>query len=112
MNRLAWLLTAFGLLLAQVQPVPAAMRLPAATQDCCPTADSCADHDTPQKPRDCSACLPCGPGCYLAMLTAPVVPGAVLAPQTRLLLRDELGATRRDPPPLPPPRAAFGRVIA
>src|SRR5262245_49132583 len=108
MKHLAWLLTAFGLLLAQVSPVPAAMQVPSAPIDCCPSSQSCEDHGAPQKPRDCSACLPCGPACFLVMLTTPVVPAALLTSQDRLALSDEHGNERRDPPPLPPPRHSAG----
>jgi hypothetical protein len=106
MKRFAWLLTALGLLFAQVSPVPTASRIPTASMDCCPSTESCANHSQPPKARDCSACLPCGPTCILAVLTSPLTAATVFTPQARVHLHDESAVTRRDPPPLPPPRLA------
>lgn len=103
MKRLAWLLIVTGLLLAQVQPVPAAMR-PAALSDCCPVAQPCHDHEARPKPQNCSACLPCASVGLLAVLAQPVIPGAALTAGDSVRPHDEHAGQRRDPPPLPPPR--------
>ena len=102
------LLLAFGLLLAQAQPVPATMRIPSAGMPCGQARNPCQEHDAPGDPPPCPMCLSCGLSCHLAVLTAPAIPGALLVATDWLAWRDEIGRQWREPPPLPPPRLASG----
>lgn len=105
MKRLVWLLVVLGTLLVQVLPARATLRMPA-TAECCQKASTCGEHPgTPTgqaSQDDCSACLPCCPGC--ALLPALDFFIGSLAPTVPLATQDEHGDQRRDPPPLPPPR--------
>ena len=107
----AWLIVTFGILLAQVQPAGASALRPAAMMACCGRSGTCADHAPAPDPgspsRDCAPCMTCGPAAPLAV---PAVVSALDCSVRSVVLQfshgDSIGRTRRDPPPLPPPRGA------
>jgi hypothetical protein len=99
------LLTAFCTGFAQVQSVPPP--LPASGQSaCCVIASSCCSHapaDTRKSAgMNCMVCVTAAAS--WAVLAACEVTTEIPVQSARFVPRDEVGAARRDPPPLPPPR--------
>jgi hypothetical protein len=111
MKFITWLLLAFGLLLAQVRPAPAAMRVPSGKMPCGQASHPCQDHASSDAPPACAVCYSCGLVCHFAVLTSPLLPAPVFSPAASLVSLDEFGRQWRDPPPLRPPRLAEDRRL-
>jgi hypothetical protein len=103
-KRLACIFVALGLLLLQVLPVRATLRM-TANSACCRKAGTCCEHPPAHRGKagmDCAACLAACAGCAVVPVLDFFV--GTLGQPALLRSHDEVGAERHDPPPLPPPR--------
>jgi hypothetical protein len=108
MKRVLWiLLLAIGTTWTQVQPAEVVVMSEMAGDGCCavPVGEGC-DRQPARGAEDCMVCLVCLPAVnFLAPASADTL-ALDLTLEARLDGRDEMGATRADPPLLTPPRRA------